>query len=125
VPNTIGQPRYAKQAVEQFASSVTLHVQSNPPADLHPPARADQRQARLMTVFAGAMDATFAALGVDTVYTPTRGKGSTELQSLDVEDAQKASRRRNQSDDGSGAEVRDTMRWLIDREVFGKAVLVP
>jgi hypothetical protein len=42
-----------------------------------------------MTVFAGAVDATFAAFGVDTVYTPTRGKGSTELQSLDVEDAQR------------------------------------
>jgi Phage major capsid protein E len=30
VPNTIGLPRYAKQAVDQFARWVMLHVQSIP-----------------------------------------------------------------------------------------------
>ena len=41
-----------------------------PAADLHPAAGADQGQAHLMTVFQGAVDATFAAFGIDAVYTP-------------------------------------------------------
>jgi hypothetical protein len=41
--NTIGLPRYAKQAVDQqFARWVRLHVQCNPAADLHASAGADQ-----------------------------------------------------------------------------------
>ena len=40
-----------------------------PAADLHPAAGADQGQAHLMTVFAGAVDATFAAFGIEAVYT--------------------------------------------------------
>ena len=51
-----------------------LHVQSNPAADLHPAAGADQGQAHLMTVFQGAVDATFAAFGIDAVYTPAGGE---------------------------------------------------
>src|SRR5918992_763488 len=55
--NTIGLPRYAKQAADQqFARWVMLHVQSNPAADLHPATGADQGQAHLMAVFAGAVD---------------------------------------------------------------------
>ena len=45
-----------------------------PAADLHPAARADQGQAHLMTVFQGAVDATFAAFGIDAVYTPAGGE---------------------------------------------------
>jgi len=45
-----------------------------PVADLHPPAGADQGQAHLMTVFQGAVDATFAAFGIDAVYTPAGGE---------------------------------------------------
>jgi len=45
-----------------------------PAADLHPAARADQGQAHLMTVFAGAVDATFAAFAIDAVYTPAGGE---------------------------------------------------
>jgi hypothetical protein len=47
-----------------------------PTADLHPAARADQGEAHLMTVFQGAVDATFTAFGIDAFYTPpaaTRG----------------------------------------------------
>ena len=51
-----------------------LHVQSNPLADLHPAAGADQGEAHLMTVFAGAVDAMFAAFGIDAVYTPAGGE---------------------------------------------------
>jgi hypothetical protein len=42
-----------------------------PAADLHPAPGADQGQAHLMTAFAGAVDATFTAFGIDAVYTPT------------------------------------------------------
>jgi hypothetical protein len=42
-------------------------------ADLHPAAGADQGQAHLMTVFAQAVDGTFAAFGIDAVYTPAGG----------------------------------------------------
>ena len=45
-----------------------------PAADLHPAAGADQGQAHLMTVFQGAVDATFAAFGIDAVYTPAGGE---------------------------------------------------
>ena len=45
-----------------------------PLADLHPAAGADQGQAHLMTVFQGAVDATFAAFGIDAVYTPAGGE---------------------------------------------------
>ena len=45
-----------------------------PAADLHPAARADQGQAHLMTVFQGAVDATFVAFGIDAVYTPAGGE---------------------------------------------------
>ena len=45
-----------------------------PAADLHPAAGADQGQAHLMTVFQGAVDATFAAFGIDAVYTPADGE---------------------------------------------------
>ena len=49
-----------------------LHVQSNPlPICTRP--RADQGQAHLMAVFACAVDATFAAFGIDAVYTPVGG----------------------------------------------------
>jgi hypothetical protein len=51
-----------------------LQVQSEPPADLHPAARADQAQAHLMTVFASAVDATFAAFGIEATYTPAGGE---------------------------------------------------
>jgi hypothetical protein len=44
-----------------------------PAADLHAAARADQGQANLMTMFAGAVGATFAAFGIDAVYTPAGG----------------------------------------------------
>ena len=72
--NTIGLPRYAKQAVDQqFARWVMLHVQSQPAADLHPAPGADQGQAHLMTVFQGAVDATFAAFGIDATDTPACG----------------------------------------------------
>ena len=43
-------------------------------ADLHPAGGADQGQAHLMTVLAGAVDATFAAFGIDAVYTPAGGE---------------------------------------------------
>jgi hypothetical protein len=49
-----------------------LHVQSNPlPICTRP--RADQGQARLMTVFQGAVEATFAEFGIDALYTPAGG----------------------------------------------------
>ena len=44
-----------------------------PAADLYPAARADQGEAHLMTVFQGAVDATFATFGVEAVYTPAGG----------------------------------------------------
>jgi hypothetical protein len=44
-----------------------------PAADLHSAAGADQGQAHLMTVFQGAVDSTFAAFGIDAVYTPAGG----------------------------------------------------
>ena len=56
---------------QQFARQVMLHVQTA--ADLHPAAGADQGQAHLMTEFQGAVDATFAAFGIDAVYTPAGG----------------------------------------------------
>jgi hypothetical protein len=59
---------------QQFARWVMLHVQSNPLPICTPAAGADQRQAHLMTVFQGAVDATFAAFGIDAVYTPTGGE---------------------------------------------------
>jgi hypothetical protein len=37
-------------------------------------AGADQGQAHLMTAFQGAVDATFAAFGIDAVYTPAGGE---------------------------------------------------
>ena len=42
-------------------------------AYLHPAAGADQGQGHLMTVFQGAVDATFDAFGTDAVYTPAGG----------------------------------------------------
>jgi hypothetical protein len=45
-----------------------------PAADLHSAPRAAQRQAHLITVFAGAVDVTFAAFGIDAVYTPAGGE---------------------------------------------------
>jgi hypothetical protein len=45
-----------------------------PASDLHAAAGADQSQAHLLTAFAGAVDATFAALGIDAVYTPAGGE---------------------------------------------------
>jgi Phage major capsid protein E len=58
--NTIGLPRYAKQAVDQqFARWVMLHVQSNPLSICTRPGGADQGQAHLM-VFEGAVDAADA-----------------------------------------------------------------
>jgi hypothetical protein len=45
-----------------------------PAADLHAAARPDQGQAHLMTVAQGAVDATFAAFGIDAVYTPAGGE---------------------------------------------------
>jgi hypothetical protein len=66
VPQHLQLPRYTKQAVDQqFARWAARAVQ--PAADLHPAAGADQGQAHLMTVLAGAVDATFAAFGVDAV----------------------------------------------------------
>jgi hypothetical protein len=44
-----------------------------PLAHLHAAAGADQGQAHLMTVFEGAVDATFAAFGIDALYTPAGG----------------------------------------------------
>jgi hypothetical protein len=45
-----------------------------PVADLHPAAGTDEGQAHLTTAFAGAVDATFAAFGIDAVYTPAGGE---------------------------------------------------
>ena len=71
----IDTPWPGKQAVDQqFARWVMLHVRSNSLADLHPAAGADQGQAHLMTVFQGAVDATFAAFGIDATYTPAGGE---------------------------------------------------
>jgi hypothetical protein len=42
--------------------------------DLHAAAGADQGEAHLMTVFEGAVDATFAAFGIDALYTPAGGE---------------------------------------------------
>ena len=54
-----------------------LHVQSNPAADLHPAALLIKGKRTCdglrMTVFEGAVDATFAAFGIDAAYTPRRG----------------------------------------------------
>jgi hypothetical protein len=55
---------------------VILHA-VQPAADLHPAAGADQRQADLMTVFQGAVDATFAAFAIDALYTPAGGEPVT------------------------------------------------
>ena len=72
--NTIGLPRYAKQAVDQqFARWVMLHVQSNPLPICTRPRVLIKAQAHLMTVFAGAVDATFAAFGIDATFTPAGG----------------------------------------------------
>jgi hypothetical protein len=49
-------------------------AQGVPAADLHAAAGADQGQAHLMTVFAGAVYAAFAAFGLDAVYTPAGGE---------------------------------------------------
>jgi hypothetical protein len=57
--------RSAGQAVEA--------QQRQAAADLHAAAGADQGQAHLM-VFEGAVDATFAAFGIDAVYTPAGGE---------------------------------------------------
>jgi hypothetical protein len=54
-------PRHAPCAVE-------------PLADLHPAARADQGQAHLITAFQGAVDAPFAAFGIDAVFTLASGE---------------------------------------------------
>ena len=51
-----------------------LHVQSNPLPICTAAAGADQGQAHLMTVFQGAVDATFAAFGIDAIYTPAGGE---------------------------------------------------
>jgi hypothetical protein len=51
--NTIGLPRYAKQAVYRQFARCLLYVQSN---HLPPTTGADQRQAHLMTVFQGAVE---------------------------------------------------------------------
>ena len=45
----------------------------HPLVDLHAAAGVDQGQAHLMTAFEGAVDATFAAFGIDAAYTPRRG----------------------------------------------------
>jgi hypothetical protein len=67
--------REGKQAVDQqFARWVMLHVQSKPAADLRSPAGADQGQAHLMTAFQDAVDATFAAFGINAVYAPAGGE---------------------------------------------------
>ena len=50
-----------------------LHVQSNPLPICTRPAGAHQGQTHLMTVFQGAVDATFAAFGIEAVYTPAGG----------------------------------------------------
>jgi hypothetical protein len=42
--------------------------------DLHAAAGADQGQAHLMTVFQGAVDATFAAFGIDASYRAAGGE---------------------------------------------------
>ena len=47
---------------------------TQPLADPHPPAGADQGQAHLMTVFQSAVDATLAAFGIDATYTPAGGE---------------------------------------------------
>ena len=73
--NTIGLPRYAKQAVGPAVRPLGDAARAvQPAADLHPAAGADQGQAHLMTVFQGAVDATFAAFGIDAVYTPAGGE---------------------------------------------------
>ena len=51
-----------------------------PAADLHAPAGADQGQAHLMAVFQGRVDATFAAFGIDAVYTPAGDGGPVSVR---------------------------------------------
>jgi hypothetical protein len=58
---TVSLPGHAARAVE-------------PVTDLHSAARPDQGQAHLMTAFRGAVDATFAAFGIDATYTPAGGE---------------------------------------------------
>jgi hypothetical protein len=53
---------------------VMLHVQSNPLPICTRPRVLIKGQADLMTVFQGALDATFAAFGIDAVYAPTGGE---------------------------------------------------
>jgi Phage major capsid protein E len=74
--NPTSRPRYAKQAVDQqFARWVMLHVQSNPlPICTHPFARADQGASAPDYCVHGAVDATFAAFGMDAVYTSAGGE---------------------------------------------------
>jgi hypothetical protein len=43
-------------------------------ADLHPAAGADQGRAHLMTVFRSAVDAMFAAFGIEASYIPAGGE---------------------------------------------------
>jgi hypothetical protein len=58
---------------QQVARCGMLTRAVEPAADLHAAAGADQGQAHLMMVFRGAVDATFAAFGIDAVYTPAGG----------------------------------------------------
>ena len=67
-------PRYARQAVDQQVGCwVMLHVLPNPLPICTPPPDAGRGQAHLMTVFQAAAEASFAAFGIDAVYTPADG----------------------------------------------------
>jgi Phage major capsid protein E len=59
---------------QQFARQVMLHVQSNPLPICTRPRVLIKGQAHLMTAFQGAVDATFAAFGIDAVHTPAGGE---------------------------------------------------
>jgi hypothetical protein len=72
--NTIGLPRYLKWAVGQQFAGGSCCTCGQTAADLHPAAGADQGQAHLMAALAGAVDATFAAFGIDALYTPAGGE---------------------------------------------------
>jgi hypothetical protein len=67
---------HASKAYFSRSAMPTLFRQNNAPADfvktanLHSAAGADQGCRDLMPVFRGAVDATFAASGIDAVYTP-------------------------------------------------------
>jgi hypothetical protein len=70
--STGANPNVAAPGRRSTSSSPLGHAARavEPAPDLHAAARADQGQAHPMTAFQGAVDATFAAFGIDALYTP-------------------------------------------------------